>query len=279
MRRMATAWPDEVSLRLVGRLGWGHVQTLLDKLDKLDTAGARDWYAAAAVEYGWTRNVLVHQIATGLRERVGAAPSNFADQLPAPDSELAQQMTRDPLLFRFLDLGGRVTERQVEQALVDTLTETLLALGSGFAFVGRQVHLNVDGETSALTCCSSTSSSCATSSSSSRSAGSRRPTSASCRSTSRSSTRSAAAPSIARRSGCCCAPAATSRRSATHCAARPAPSPFVEYAGLPANEQAALPADAALVRALQAPVTIGGQSRPLAEHLQQLETHADDTPE
>ena len=276
MRRMATAWPDEVSLRLVGRLGWGHVQTLLDKLD---TAAARDWYAAAAVEYGWTRNVLVHQIATGLRDRVGAAPSNFADQLPAPDSELAQQMTRDPLLFRFLDLGGRVTERQVEQALVDTLTETLLALGSGFAFVGRQVHLNVDGEDFYLDLLFfhveqlryvvvelkvgrfapadvGQLAFYVEVVDAQRRRPEHRPTVGLLLCTSRNEQ--------------------TVRYALRGTSSSVA---VVEYAGLPANEQAALPADAALVRALEAPVTIGGQSRPLAEHLQQLETHADDNPE
>jgi YhcG PDDEXK nuclease domain len=85
-------------------------------------------------------------IASRLHLREGAAPSNFPGRLPAGDSELAQQMTRDPVLFDFLDLGGQLSEREVEQALMDRLTETLLALGHGFAFVGRQVHLDVGDE-------------------------------------------------------------------------------------------------------------------------------------
>lgn len=75
-----------------------------------------------------------------------AAPSNFTDQLPPADSNLAQQMTGEPLLFDFLDLGGQLSERQVEQALMDKLHQTLLALGHGFAFAGRQVHLKDGGE-------------------------------------------------------------------------------------------------------------------------------------
>ena len=277
MRRMASAWPEEVSLRLIGRLGWGHVQTLLDKLD---TAELRDWYAAAAAEYGWTRNVLTHQIQTRLQERTGAAASNFADQLPAADSELAQQLTRDPLLFRFLDLGGRVTERQVEQALVDTLTETLLALGSGFAFVGRQVHLAVGGEDFYLDLLffhveqlryvvvelkvgrfapadvGQLSFYVQVVDEQRRRAG-HRPTVGLLLCTSRN-------------------------EQTVRYALRGASSAIavVEYAGLPAEEQAALPTDAALVRALEAPVTIGGQSRSLAEHLRRLEqTPRDPGPE
>jgi len=92
MRQMAGAWTEEaIGQQPVGRLPWGHITVLLDKLN--DQA-ERDWYAAA--EHGWSRNVLLHQIMNRLHARAGAAPSNFPDQLPAPDSELAQQLTRDP---------------------------------------------------------------------------------------------------------------------------------------------------------------------------------------
>jgi len=144
MRSLAAAWPDTAVVpQAVGQLPWGHVRVLLDKLT---TRKERDWYAAAAGEYGWSRDVLVHQVETRLVERVGSAPSNFADALPTPDSELAQQLVRDPYVFDHLALSGRVAERELEQALMDRLQDTLLAFGHGMAFVGRQVRFDVDGD-------------------------------------------------------------------------------------------------------------------------------------
>lgn len=122
---------------------WGHVRTILDK--RL-TPNAREWYAAAAVEHGWSRNVLMNMIMNNTLERTGAAPSNFVQQLVAPDSELAQQVAKDPYSFEFLGLSGEVAERDLEQALMDRITDTLREMGPGFAFVGRQVHFDVGGD-------------------------------------------------------------------------------------------------------------------------------------
>jgi len=144
MRSLAAAYEDpEVVQRTAALLPWAHVMVLLDKLDGADD---RDWYAAAAVEHGWSRAVLTHQITSGLRTRTGAAPSNFKDRLPAVDSDLAQQILRDPYVFDFLDLAGRAGERELEAALMDRLQAFLLELGHGFAFVGRQWHFEVDGD-------------------------------------------------------------------------------------------------------------------------------------
>jgi predicted nuclease of restriction endonuclease-like (RecB) superfamily len=145
MRGFAAGWPAENAIvqQAVGQLPWGHITVLLDKLDDPVT---RDWYAAAAVEHGWSRNVLTNQIMNQTRERVGAGPSNFSRQLPAPDSELAQQIAKDPYVFDFLGLAGEVAERDMEQALMDRIVETLRELGAGFAFVGRQVHFDVGGD-------------------------------------------------------------------------------------------------------------------------------------
>jgi len=74
MRALAEAWPQEFVQQPAARLPWGHLMVLLDKLS---TRQERDWYAAAAGEYGWSRDVLVHQVETRLVERVGSAPSNF----------------------------------------------------------------------------------------------------------------------------------------------------------------------------------------------------------
>ncbi|OAK56241.1 PDDEXK nuclease domain-containing protein [Rhodococcoides kyotonense] len=144
MRRIADTWPrSAIVQQAVGQLPWGHVVALIDRVDDQP---ARDWYAAAAAERGWSRNVLIHQIDSQLDRRVGSAPSNFAAQLPAGESELVQQLVRDPYVFDFLDLTDRVAERELEHALVARMERVLLELGHGFAFVGRQYHFEVDGD-------------------------------------------------------------------------------------------------------------------------------------
>lgn len=141
MTTFARHWDvDSIAPRPVAQLPWGHIRTLLDKPLSSD---ARQWYAAAAVEHGWSRNVLLNMIMNNTMERTGAAPSNFSRQLPAADSELAQQVAKDPHTFEFLGLSGQVAERDLEQALTDRIVDTLHELGPGFAFVGRQVHFEV----------------------------------------------------------------------------------------------------------------------------------------
>lgn len=93
MRFFAQAWPDPIVQQAAGQLPWGHITVLLDKAtDQIQ----RDWYAAAAAEHRWSRNVLLNQIMNRLHTRAGAAPSNFPARLPSADSELAQQLTPDP---------------------------------------------------------------------------------------------------------------------------------------------------------------------------------------
>jgi len=143
MRAVAAAWPEEAHFlqSASAELTWSHLTTLLTRLDE---QALRDWYAAAAAEQGWSLKVLEHQIATRLHQRLGAAPSNFATQLPPADSDLAQALTRDPYVFDHLGFTEPVAERQLEQPLVDRLQGTLTAFGHGMAFVGRQVHFGVD---------------------------------------------------------------------------------------------------------------------------------------
>ena len=143
MRGFAAAWSDPIVQQPVAQLPWGHVTVLLDKAE---TPEQRSWYASAAVEYGWSRNVLMNMMMNKTLERTGAAPSNFVQQLVAPDSELAQQVAKDPYNFEFLGLSGEVAERDLENALTSRITETLRELGPGFSFVGRQVHFDVDGD-------------------------------------------------------------------------------------------------------------------------------------
>lgn len=145
MRGFAASWPDRAAIvqQPVGQLPWGHVAVLLDKVDDQNS---RNWYAAEAVKHGWSRNVLLNQIKSQLLERSGSAPSNFDRRLGAEDSELAQQIAKDPYVFDFLGLGAEVAERELERALTDRIVETLRELGQGFAFVGKQVHFDVGGD-------------------------------------------------------------------------------------------------------------------------------------
>lgn len=127
----------------LAQLPWYHHIALLDKLQ---TAEARLWYAAKAIEHNWSRNILVMQIESRLLERSGTAVTNFALTLPKPESDLARESLKDPYRFDFLGLGEEAQEREIEQALVKHVTDFLLELGAGFAFVGRQILLDVGGE-------------------------------------------------------------------------------------------------------------------------------------
>lgn len=144
MRAFADAWPDEVFVQQVAaQLPWFHNCVLLDKLA---TPFEREWYARKAIENGWSRNILVHQIESRLHLRIGEAQTNFARTLPSPQSELAQQVLKDPYTFDFLGLGEEAQERDLERALLEHLRAFLLELGLGFAFVGSQYHLEVGGQ-------------------------------------------------------------------------------------------------------------------------------------
>jgi len=121
-------------------LPWGHNLLLLHKLDQ---PADRLWYAAKALEHGWSRNVLELQIAAGLHRRQGRAVTNFKATLPPAQSDLAQGLTKDPYRFDFLALRDDINERAVEEGLVAQVEKFLLELGAGFALVGRRVHLEV----------------------------------------------------------------------------------------------------------------------------------------
>lgn len=141
MRSFAAAWPWEaISQQAVGKLPWGHNLVLLAKLKD---GPQRLAYADAALEFGWSRAVLAIQIERRALEREGRAVTNFDRTLPAPDSDLARQALKDPYKLDFLGLGEEAREREIERALAGHVTEFLLELGAGFAYVGRQVHLKV----------------------------------------------------------------------------------------------------------------------------------------
>jgi predicted nuclease of restriction endonuclease-like (RecB) superfamily len=144
MRAFSEAWPDRAIVQqLVAQLPWGHNIRLLEAL-KLPEE--RDWYARQAVEHGWSRAVLVHQIDVRLIERAGKAAANFARTLPSPQSDLARELLKDPYDFEFLAAAADLSERELERGLLDNLRALLLELGKGFAFVGSQYHLEIGDE-------------------------------------------------------------------------------------------------------------------------------------
>ncbi|WP_336335256.1 PDDEXK nuclease domain-containing protein [Pseudomonas putida] len=144
MRAFAEAWPEEAIVQqTVGRLPWGHNLVLLTKLKKPEDRLA---YAARASEYGWSRSTLQMHIESRLLEREGNGVSNFSTRLQPPGTDLANQFLKDPYLFDFLNVTPEASEREIEAALVEHITQFLLELGAGFAFVGRQVHLDVGGD-------------------------------------------------------------------------------------------------------------------------------------
>jgi predicted nuclease of restriction endonuclease-like (RecB) superfamily len=145
MRSFAEAWPEsEILQQLIAKLPWGHQTRLLDRIKDRPT---REWYLKAALENGWSQNVLVHHISARLHERQGKALTNFSRALPPEGSDLAKQILKDPYQFDFLTLAASAKERELERGLLTHLRDLLLELGRGFAFIGSQVPLEVDGQT------------------------------------------------------------------------------------------------------------------------------------
>jgi predicted nuclease of restriction endonuclease-like (RecB) superfamily len=144
MRAFAEAYPDEqIVQEVLAQITWYHNIALIDKLKSLDE---RLWYAHKTVEQGWSRNALVLQIESGLYRRMGEASTNFEQTLPAPQSDLAQQILKSPYNFEFLELSDTAQERDFERALVDRIRDFLMELGVGFAFLGSQYPIEVGGK-------------------------------------------------------------------------------------------------------------------------------------
>ena len=136
---------DEIVQAPLAQITWYHHIALMDKVKE---PAAHIWYAEQAAKNGWSRNVLVHQIESGLYQRQALAEkiSNFELRLPSPQSELAIQTMKDPYIFDFIPFKTDMLERDIEEALVKDVTKLLLELGTGFAFLGNQYHLNVGGD-------------------------------------------------------------------------------------------------------------------------------------
>lgn len=146
MSKFASTYADEEFVQTVSaQIPWSHNIAILDKVKDADV---REWYIRKTAENGWSHSVLIHQIESGLYERQVVADkiSNFEHRLAAPQSELATQTMKDPYIFDFIPFKEDMVERDIEQALVKDVTKLLLELGTGFAFVGNQYHLNVGGD-------------------------------------------------------------------------------------------------------------------------------------
>lgn len=144
MRAFAEAWQaKQIGQAPLGQITWYHNIALLEKLKDPE---ARLWYARETIENGWSRNVLVTQIKSGLYQREGGVVTNFERTLPQPQSDLAKQIVKDPYNLDFLTLEKGVKEQDLKRALVRHMRDFLLELGVGFSFVGHNYHLTVGDE-------------------------------------------------------------------------------------------------------------------------------------
>ena len=146
MAKFAKLFPDlEIVQALLAQITWYHNMALMDKTNDTEIYL---WYAEKTVENGWSRNILVHQIEYGLYERQAIAikTTNYDKRLPSPQSDLAKQTLKDPYIFDFIEYHQGMVEREIETELVKNITKLLLELGTGFAFVGNQYHIEVENE-------------------------------------------------------------------------------------------------------------------------------------
>lgn len=144
MAMYAEAWPDgSIGHQPGDQIPWKHNCLLIERIKDRPT---REWYIKKTIENGWSRSVLELQIETHAHLRFGAAQNNFERTLPAPQSDLARDLLKDPYTFDFLGLTEAANERVIEKGLVNHLRDFLIELGVGFAFVGSQYKLDIEGD-------------------------------------------------------------------------------------------------------------------------------------
>lgn len=144
MRKFAEVWKDyEIMQRTAAQIPW---RSNILLMDRLSDQNERIWYAQKAIENGWSRDVLALQMESKLIERSGKSVNNFPVSLSPADSDMADQIFKDPYLFDFLGTDIPRREVEIERRLTEHIQQFLLELGQGFAFVGRQVHLEVGGQ-------------------------------------------------------------------------------------------------------------------------------------
>lgn len=147
MQKFATEYSNDEFLQgVLAKLSWNHNQILLDKIKDKEQ---RVWYAKESVENGWSVSVLSHQIASKLYERQALLENkttNFDETLPSPNNEQAKELLKNPYIFDFITADKDLKELDIERELTANITKLLLELGNGFAFVGRQYHLEIENE-------------------------------------------------------------------------------------------------------------------------------------
>jgi predicted nuclease of restriction endonuclease-like (RecB) superfamily len=146
MRKFAEQYDNvEFVQQVVAQIPWAHNLVIMEKIKDIQE---RIWYINKTVENGWSRNILAHQIESKLYERqyVSVKTTNYTEKLAKPNSDLALETLKDPYIFDFITMREDMNERDIESQLVKKITKFLLELGSGFAFIGNQYHLNVAGE-------------------------------------------------------------------------------------------------------------------------------------
>jgi predicted nuclease of restriction endonuclease-like (RecB) superfamily len=146
MQKFATTYPDlEFVQSVTAQIPWTHNKSVLDKVkDKAQM----EWYILKTAEYGWSVDVLEHQIDTNLYQRqiLSEKTTNYLVRLDSPQSELAIQTLKDPYWFDFIEIKEKMVERDIEDEMISNISKLLLELGTGFGFLGHQYHLEVGGE-------------------------------------------------------------------------------------------------------------------------------------
>lgn len=122
------------------QIPWGHNIAIITKCKNIEEAA---FYVQRTLQHSWSRSLLVHQIENGLFQREGNAITNFSETLPMPQSNLAQQTLKDPYIFDFMTLSKDYSERELENGLIEHITNFLLELGAGFAYIGKQIPIQV----------------------------------------------------------------------------------------------------------------------------------------
>ena len=144
MRKFAEVYPDsQIVQAVLAQIPWWHNLLILEKLKDPE---ARKWYAHEVIKNGWSGRALEEAIRSNLYGRKGKAITNFQTRLPAPHSDLATDILKSPYNFGFLTLENDYVEQELERGLVDNLEKLILELGRGFAYIGRQYHLEIAGD-------------------------------------------------------------------------------------------------------------------------------------
>lgn len=130
----------------VAKLPWSSITTIMDQVKNREQ---RKWYIIESIQNGWSRPIIIHQIASKLYERQALLENkttNFDKTLPPPNNQQAKELLKSPYIFDFISTDRDLKELDIERELTENITKLLLELGNGFAFVGRQYHLEIENE-------------------------------------------------------------------------------------------------------------------------------------